>query len=110
MPPVQPPSRPAYAIFTQTLCDGLVPAWHDERNLPVTYTTELEAQREIAEDLMEQLRQFLDGSRKFDEAIATEDFVLPVAVWPDGRISTDDGRTFGIRRLGPSERLGASNL
>ncbi len=91
------PSRSAYAIFTQTLCDGLVPAWHDESNLPVTYLTELEAQREIAEDLMEQLRQFLDGSREFDDAITTEDFILAVQVWPDGRISTEDGRTFGKR-------------
>lgn len=91
------PSRSAYAIFTQTLCDGLVPAWHDESNLPVTYPTELEAQREIAEDLMEQLRQFLDGSREFDDAITTEDFILAVQVWPDGRISTEDGRTFGKR-------------
>ena len=90
-------SRSAYAIFTQTLCDGLVPVWHDESNLPVTYPTELEAQREIAEDLMEQLRQFLDGSREFDDAITTEDFILAVQVWPDGRISTEDGRTFGKR-------------
>lgn len=89
--------RPAYAIFTQTLCEGLVPAWHDESNLPVIYATELEAQREIADDLMEQLRQFLAGSREFDDAISTEDFVLPVKVWPDGSISTKDGRTFGRR-------------
>lgn len=91
------PSRSAYAIFTQTLCQGLVPTWYDESNLPVTYPTELEAQREIAEDLMEQLRQFLDGSREFDDAITTEDFILAVQVWPDGRITTEDGHTFGKR-------------
>ncbi|HEY0967933.1 MAG TPA: hypothetical protein VGD88_11140 [Opitutaceae bacterium] len=95
MLPISPLSQSAYAIFTQTLCEGLVPAWHDESNLPVTYPTEFEAQREIAKDLMEQLRQFLDGSRNFDDAITTEDFILPVQVWPDGRISTEDGRIFG---------------
>lgn len=89
--------RSAYAIFTQSLCEGLVPTWHDESNLPVIYATELEAQRDIAEDLMEQLRQFLDGSREFDDAITTEDFILPVQVWPDGSISTEDGRTFRKR-------------
>jgi hypothetical protein len=74
-----------------------VPAWYDESNLPVVYTTEIDAQREIADDLMEHLRQFLDGEREFDDAITVEDFILPVDVWPDGSISTEDGRTFGRR-------------
>ncbi len=74
-----------------------MPVWHDEKNLPVVYTNELAAQREIAEGLIEQLRQFLDGSREFDDAITTEDFILPVTVWPDGSISTEEGRTFGRR-------------
>jgi hypothetical protein len=97
MKPDQLPSPTGFAIFTRTVCEGLVPAWHDERNLPVIYATEREAQREIAEDLMEQLRQFLAGSREFDDAISNEDFVLRVKVWPDGRISTEDDRTFGKR-------------
>ena len=95
--PAPPTAHSAYAIFTQTICEGLVPTWHDGSNLPVTYPTELEAQREIAGDLMEQLRQFLDGSREFDDAISNEDFILPVKVWSDGSISTEDGRTFGKR-------------
>jgi hypothetical protein len=75
----------------------LVPAWYDERNYPVVYTTEIDAQREIAADLIEHLRQFLDGAREFDDAITVEDFILPVNVWPDGSVSTEDGRTFGRR-------------
>jgi hypothetical protein len=97
MRPTQLRIRSAYAIFTRTIGEGLVPVWHDESNLPVTYATELEAQREIAKDLMEQLRQFLEGSREFDEAITTEDFILPVDVWRDGSISTEDACTFGRR-------------
>ena len=74
-----------------------MPAWYDERNYPVVYTTEIDAQREIAADLIEHLRQFLDGAREFDDAITVEDFILPVNVWPDGSVSTEDGRTFGRR-------------
>jgi len=91
------PTRSAYAIFTQTICEGLVPAWYDENNFPVIYATELEAQREIADDLMEHLQQFVAGERDFEGAIITDDFILPVDVWPDGSISIEDGSTFGKR-------------
>ena len=91
------PTRSAYAIFTQTICEGLVPAWYEETGFPVIYDTEVEAQCEIADTLMEQLRQFLEGEREFHDAITTEDFILPVDVWPDGSISTEDGSAFGKR-------------
>ncbi len=90
-----PKIRPAFAVFTDSLCEGLIPAWHDNRGLPVTYATKREAQIEITETLMEQLRQFLAGERDFDDAINTDDFILPVSVWPDGTIQLDDGRRFG---------------
>lgn len=93
----QQPTRSAYAIFVQTICEGLVPLWYDHNNYPVVYATEIEAQREIADDLMERLQQFLDGEREFDDAITVEDFILPIDVWPDGSISIEDGRTFGKR-------------
>jgi hypothetical protein len=94
---VRQPVRSAHAIFTQTICEGLVPAWYDESNFPVIYATELEAQREIADDLMERLQQFLKAEREFDDAINVDDFILPVDVWPDGSISMEDGSTFGKR-------------
>jgi hypothetical protein len=92
------PVRSAYAIFTRTICEGLVPAWYDDGNYPVVYGTELEAQREIADSLIENVRQFLAGEREFDDAITVEDFVLSVDVWPDGSISIEDGSIFGSRR------------
>ncbi|MBP6863854.1 MAG: hypothetical protein KBC32_01150 [Candidatus Didemnitutus sp.] len=94
---VRQPTRSAYAIFTRTVCEGMIPAWHDERNLPVVYATELEAQREIADTLMERLQQFLDGEREFEDSISADDFILPVDVWPDGSISTEEGLIFGRR-------------
>ena len=89
--------RSAYAIFTETACEGLNPAWYGGDDLPVVYETELEAQREIADDLAERVRQFLADEREFDDAVSINDFILPVDVWPDGSISIEDGRIFGKR-------------
>jgi hypothetical protein len=74
-----------------------VPAWYDESDFPVVYATELEAEREVADDLMERLQQFLDGHREFADAISIDDFILPAKVWSDGSISIADGSTFGKR-------------
>ena len=48
-----------------------MPTWRDEHGVIVTYATEREAQIEIAEMLMEQLRQFLAGERDFGDASTT---------------------------------------
>jgi len=61
-------SQSAFCIFIDSFCEGRVPAWHDEKNLPVVYPTVEAAQREIADDIMERLQQFLDGERPFDDA------------------------------------------
>jgi len=88
-------TRSAFAIFEETICDGIVPTWRDENGLPVTYVTEREAQIEISDMLIEHLRQFVAGERGFAGACTTGDFILPVEVWPDGTIQTDDGHRFG---------------
>jgi hypothetical protein len=89
------PVKSAYGIFVDTLCQGVMPAWYDERGLPVIYETEEAAQREIVELTMERLQQFLAGERDFDDATTIEDFILPIDVWPDGSVSTEDGRCYG---------------
>lgn len=91
------PTQSGFAIFIETICEGLVPAWYDDRNLPVFYSTELEAQREVADDLMQRIEQFLAGERDFEDAVTIDDLILPVDVWPDGSISIEDGRIFGKR-------------
>ncbi len=88
---------PAFAIFEDTLCQGLMPTWRDEHGIIVTYATKREAQTEIAEMLMEHLRQFLAGERDFDDARTTGDFILSVEVHPDGTIQIEDGRRFGVQ-------------
>lgn len=90
-------TRRAFAIFQETICDGVVPTWRDENGFPVTYDTERDAQIEITQMLIEQLRQFIAGEREFDDALTTGDFILPVDVWPDGTIQTENGRRFGAQ-------------
>jgi hypothetical protein len=63
--------------------------------MPVVYPTLEAAQREIADDLIEKLGQLLAGERDFDDAIAVEDYILPVTILPDGCIRDKDGNVFG---------------
>ena len=86
--------RSGYSIFMPTFFQDAMPACYEE-GLPVVFATELEAQREITDNQLIRLKQFLDGERDFDDAITTDEFVLPVKVLPDGTISTEDGRIFG---------------
>jgi hypothetical protein len=87
----------AYAIFIDTFCEGLIPAWHDDSDMPIAYATELEAKREIAQFQIDLLQSFLDGRREFEDATTIEDVILPVYRWPDGSFSLEDGRRFGKR-------------
>ena len=88
-------NRTGYCIFIDTICQGRVPAWHDENLLPVVHPTMEAAQREIADEAVEQLHQFLEGERSFDEAMRVEDYILPVNVLPDGTIVDLEGNRFG---------------
>ena len=84
-----------YCIFIDTVCEGRIPAWHNDNQMPVVYPTLEAAQREIADDLIERLGQFLEGERDFDDAMTVEDYILPVTVLPDGSILDEEGNLFG---------------
>ena len=86
-----------YSIFINTLCQGPVPVVSDGEGKYVVFRTELEAQREIVDDLQIRLQQFLDGERDFDDAMTVEEYVLPVTVHPDGVIKDEAGKCFGPR-------------
>lgn len=88
------PVRSGYAIFCPTVFQRTMPACYEE-DYPVVFATELEAQREIADNQLIRIQQFLDGERDYGDAIATDEFVVPVDVWPDGRITIEGGRTYG---------------
>lgn len=86
--------RDGFCIYIDTFCQGPVPVVSDENGY-VVFTSELEAQREIADYHMTRLRQFLDGERDFEDAMAVEEYVVPVTVHPDGVITDADGNCFG---------------
>ena len=88
-------SKPAFCIYIDTICQGPIPAWRDDRGNPVVYQTITEAQREMAEYLMERLHAFLAGDVSFDDAIALEDYVVEVDVLSDGSVMDADGNHFG---------------
>jgi hypothetical protein len=94
VPQSKQPVRTGFAIFCPTVFQGTMPACY-ENDFPVVFSTELEAQREIADHQLIRIQQFLDGERDFDDAITTDEFVLPVDVWPDSSISTAGGRVYG---------------
>lgn len=92
----QQPIRSGYVIFCPTIFQGTMPACY-EAGSPLVFPTEFEAQREIACHQMIRIQQFLDGERDFEDAITTDEFVLRVAVRPDGRVAIEDGRIFGAQ-------------
>jgi hypothetical protein len=87
--------RDGFCIYVNTLCQGPVPVVSDGDDRYVVFETELDAQKEIADDLIMRLREFMDGERDFVDAITVEEYVVPVTVHPDGTITDEDGHCFG---------------
>ena len=86
--------RSGFCIYINTLCQGPVPAVSDDKRFTV-FETELEAQKEIADYMMTRLQQFLQGEREFEDAIVSEEYIVPVTVHPDGIITDENGQCFG---------------
>lgn len=86
--------RNGFCIYIDTFCQGPVPVVSDENGY-VVFQTELEAQREIVDNQITRLQQFLDGEREYEDAIAVEEYVVSVTVNPDGVITDKDGNCFG---------------
>jgi hypothetical protein len=97
-PQLQSPPKsgtiPAYAIYIDTLCQGRVPIERDEKNKPVTYATERDAQLEIADVTIDRIQQFIAGGRDYDDAMTVEEYVEPVDLHPDGSITDEHGNSF----------------
>lgn len=88
------PLRDGFCIYINTFCQGPVPVVSDENGY-IVFATELEAQREIVDNQIMRLRQFLDGEREFEDAMEVEEYIVPVTVHPDGVIVDEQGRCFG---------------
>lgn len=99
---------PAFCIYINSFCEGPIPLWRDSNDLPVVYATRVEAEREIAEDLIDRLRDFLAGELEFEEAMDIEEFIVEVSVFPDGSITDEDDNYFTSRRSPVSSQIDKS--
>lgn len=52
----------------------------------MVFDTELEAQKEIADNQITRLQQFIDGEREFDDAMQVDEYVVPVEVLANGKV------------------------
>jgi hypothetical protein len=86
--------RNGFCIYINTFFQGPVPTVSDEDRY-VVFETELEAQREIVDNLQTRLQEFLDGEREYEDAVTVEEYVVPVTVHLDGTITDEAGRCFG---------------
>ena len=89
------PLRNGYCIYINTLGQGPAPSVTDGEEKFIVFDTELAAQKEIADNAMTRLRQFLESERDFDDAMTVEEYVVPVTVHTDGSFTDDSGRCFG---------------
>ena len=90
-----PQRASAFCIYINTFFQGPVPTVFGENDQICIFATEAEAQREIVENAVIRLEQFLSGERDFDDAITVEEYVMEVDVLPDGSIKDADGNHFG---------------
>jgi len=92
---VSPNLRNGFCIYIDTFFQGPVPVVSDGEGKYIIFETELEAQREIVDNAMIRLKEFMEGERDFDDAITVEEYVVPVTVRPDGKFTDEDGNCFG---------------
>lgn len=91
--------RRGFCIFINTVIEGAIPSVRsisaDEGinscGSICIFRTELEAQREIADNMMTRLQEFFDGERDFEDAITVEEYVVEVKIGPDGAILNEFG-------------------
>lgn len=77
-------SRRGFCIFIDTFFQGPVVSCFEENERPVVFPTLVEAQREIADNMLIRLQQFIDGEREFEDAITCEEYVVEVEVLEEG--------------------------
>jgi hypothetical protein len=90
-------NRPAFCIYVNTVCEGLVPAVRDQKGLPCIFATRTEAEREVADNIITRLQEFIGGERDFDDAMTVEEFIVEVDVLPDGSVVDADDNHFGAK-------------
>jgi len=87
--------RNGFCIYINTFCQGPAPVVSDGDGKYVVFDSEQDAQKEIVDNALIRLQQFLDGERDFDDAITVEEYVVPVEVDLNGKITDETGKQFG---------------
>jgi hypothetical protein len=90
-------NKSGFCIFINTICEGSVPSVYDESSALCVFATRVEAEREMADNIITRLQQFIDGERDFDDAVTLEEYIVEVDVLPDGSIVDADGNCFHSR-------------
>ncbi len=103
-------SKAGFCIYIHTVCEGSIPVERNENGFPVVYASLLEAQREIADDTMERLRQFLAGERDFDDAMTVEEYIVAVDVLADGSVKDESGHPSTFLFLTKRNVLGTKKI
>lgn len=93
-----------WIIVVHTLCMGDQPAWwdiHEDQtespgysSRPLTYATEREAWKEIADDYMTKLSEFLEDESQESFDLSSDYSVMACTVHEDGVITTEDHGKF----------------
>lgn len=87
--------RGGFCIYVNFIFQGPAPVVSDGDDKYIVFETELEAQKEIVDNQITRLRQFLTGERDYEDAITVEEYIVPVTVHPDGKIVDEAGNCFG---------------
>lgn len=86
--------KTGYVVFLNTMFEGSVPSVCDGHGKPYVFRTKIEAENEIADNMMTRLQEFIDGEREFEDAITVEEYITEVTVMRDGSVQTIDGQRF----------------
>jgi hypothetical protein len=71
--------------------EGAMPAVRNERGEPFVFANRLEAQREIADNMILRLQQFLDGTVQFSDAFVNNEYIVEVDLCADGTVVDANG-------------------
>lgn len=92
-----------FCIFIDTLCDGSAPSVIDEAGTPCIFSTRIEAEREIADNMITRLQEFIAGERDFEDATTVEEYVVEVGVLPDGSVVDANGARYAALSPSPNK-------
>lgn len=84
----------AFCIFIDTHCERTEPSVWDEEGKPCVFATRVDAEREIADNMITRLQEFIDGERDYDDAMTVEEYVMEVAVLTDGSVVDSNGTRY----------------